>query len=158
MKNNVWTDLEGDAISLAGLEVSERALIDRCRDQAKLDPEGYHNFWMKEVSDLYVPRGLSRRQITQTAVYRIAQDIGSRLMVEAGEARLPDYRDDLERLIRERFPSRRAFCEAAGISEDMLSHVLARRKHLAIWTLTEALSRIGCRLRIVEESEASSAM
>lgn len=62
--------------------------------------------------------------------------------------RAPDYRDELDELIRENFPTRRAFCEATGISEDMLCHVLARRKHLAIDTLNEALSRIGYTLRI----------
>jgi hypothetical protein len=52
-------------------------------------------------------------------------------------------------LIRGKFASRRAFCDAAGLSEDMLSHVLAGRKDLSLEKLTQALSRIGYRLRIV---------
>jgi hypothetical protein len=36
-----------------------------------------------------------------------------------------------------------------GISEDMLSHVLAGRKDLSLEALTTALERIGYRLRIV---------
>jgi hypothetical protein len=43
----------------------------------------------------------------------------------------------------EDFSSRRAFCEATGLSEDMLSHVLAGRKDFALDTLTEALAKIG---------------
>jgi len=39
-------------------------------------------------------------------------------------ARLPDYRDELEELIRTRFPSQQAFCQATGLSEDMLQPVL----------------------------------
>jgi hypothetical protein len=34
------------------------------------------------------------------------------------------------------------------LAEDLISHVLARRKHLAIDTLTEALDKIGYRLEI----------
>jgi len=34
----------------------------------------------------------------------------------------------------------------------MLSHVLAGRKHIAIDTLSDALSRIGCALKIVPQT------
>ena len=77
--------------------------------------------------------------------------VRQRLAVAQGVARNPDYRDEIEELIRTRFKTRREFCEATGLSEDMLSHVLARRKHIAIDTLSEALSRIGCFLRIVPQ-------
>ncbi len=36
-----------------------------------------------------------------------------------------DYREKLDALIRDNYGSRREFCELTGISEDMLSHVLA---------------------------------
>ena len=65
----------------------------------------------------------------------------------------PDYRDELEALIREHFPSRRAFCQATGLSEDMLSHVLAGRKDLSLEALTRALGRIGYRLHITPMPE-----
>src|SRR5205823_12953507 len=83
-----------------------------------------------------------------TAVYQIAQDLSSRLAVAARLARLPGYRDELEELILTRFPSRRAFCKATGLSEDMLSHVLAGRKDLSLATLTRALERIGYAVHI----------
>jgi hypothetical protein len=69
-------------------------------------------------------------------------------MIESGVASRGDYRDDLEHLIRTKFASRRAFCEATGLSEDMLSHVLAKRKNLAIETLADALDKIGYSLQI----------
>ena len=71
------------------------------------------------------------------------------MAVEAGLARVPDYRDELDALIRSRFQTRREFCQATGLTEDMLSHVLSGRKHLAIETLSEALQKIGFSLRIV---------
>jgi hypothetical protein len=54
----------------------------------------------------------------------------------------------LEHLILARFKTRREFCEATGLSEDMLSHVLARRKHLAIDTLNAALAKVGYTVHI----------
>jgi hypothetical protein len=92
---------------------------------------------------------MNRREIVLQPVWKIAQDLGSRLMVRAGLARSVDYRDRLEEIIRSQFPSRRSFSEATGISEDMLSHVIAHRKHLAVETLAEALERIGYELQIV---------
>lgn len=92
----------------------------------------------------------------QSPLWRIVQDIGARLHIESGLARAPDYRDELEQIIRERFSTRRAFCEATGLSEDMLRHVLARRKHLAIDTLTDALGKIGYSLRIVPSPTLSN--
>ncbi|HEY8504237.1 MAG TPA: hypothetical protein VIL46_06610, partial [Gemmataceae bacterium] len=111
--------------------------------------------WMAEVARFYSARGLNRAQIAGTVVFRVAQDIDSRMRVAAGHARAPDYRDELEALVLSRFPTRRAFCEATGISEDMLSHVLARRKHLAIDTLSAALEKIGYRLHIVPIAAAA---
>lgn len=97
-----------------------------------------------------------RKQSRQTAVYRIAQDLGSRIAIQAGFARMPDYRDELDELIRSRFKTRREFCRATGLSEDMVSHVLARRKHLAVDTSQEALSKIGYSLRIVPSEPSGS--
>ena len=48
----------------------------------------------------------------------------------------------------EPFGTRRAFCQATGLSEDLLSHVMARRKHLSMSSLTDALHRIGYALHI----------
>ena len=62
-------------------------------------------------------------------------------------------RDELEDLIRTKFKNHRAFCQATGISEDMLSHVLAGRKDLSLETLTQALQRIGYALHILPEPE-----
>ena len=43
----------------------------------------------------------------RTPLYRLAQDLGSRQEVQRGEARTPDYRDDLEQIIREKFKTQR---------------------------------------------------
>ncbi len=146
-----YVNLKGDFISVAELTDAEQKFVAKLKRQAKQlgDWNEYENYWTREVADFYKDSGLTRKQIRETGVYRIAQDLGSRLAVEAGIARIPDYRDELNELIRSRFQTRRAFCQATGLTEDMLSHVLAGRKHLAIETLAGALSRIGFSLRIV---------
>lgn len=145
-----YRSVYGKEISLAGPDDDELQLIKQLKDRAAKQPKwnAFDNFWMKKVGDFYTKRGLSWRDITQTVPWKISQDLSGRLAIEQGEARAPDYRDELDELIREQLPTRRAFCEATGLSEDMLSHVLARRKHLAIDTLNDALSRIGFTLHI----------
>ena len=144
-----YTDLRGQTFNLSDMGREELELFRQLRtDAEKLDTAAYHNHWIQQVSQLLSARGLSRAEIVRTTLYRLAQDLGSRQQVQRGEARAPDYRDELEQIIREKFKTQRAFCEATGMSEDMLSHVLAFRKHLAINTLTEALARIGYGLRI----------
>ena len=153
-RNESYSDLYGNTIDISSLDDEERHLIDELHQYAKQHPDfrsgEYWNFYPRRVGDFYERRGLTRRETTVTAVWRIAQDIRGRMMIAAGLARRGDYRNDLELLILRQFPSRRAFCDATGISEDMLSHVLAKRKHLGIDTLSDALARIGYTIHITQ--------
>lgn len=159
IQSTTYRDLRGRDILLADLDEEERQLIRRLKKKAAQEPDWieFDAFRLKTVGDFYADRGKSRRETTRTPVWRIARDLSSRLAIAQGYARAPDYRDELEDLIRERFKSCREFCRATGLSEDMLSHVLARRKHLGLETLTNALARIGYTLQIVPLEEDSSA-
>ena len=152
-----YVDLKGQVISLAGLDAEEHDLLATIIRKAESKPgwDEFTNEWRAAVASFYDARGVSRQESRRRAVYRVAQDLAGRMAIAEGKARAPDYRDELDRLIRERFPTRRAFCEATGLSEDMLSHVLARRKHLAIDTLAEALDRIGVDVRLVPREPAN---
>ena len=152
---NVYVDLGGHEICLEHLDAEERKLLAGLLRRARTKPDWntFDNYWTAAVPALYKARGLTLKAVPGTILWRIAQDLSSRLGIAAGLVRPDDYRDELEELIREQFPTRRAFCEASGLSEDMLSHVLAGRKDLSIGTLTKALERIGYRLRIVPGPE-----
>src|SRR5262245_31206261 len=147
---NVYVDLEGREICLGHLDAEERKLLARIRRRARANPDwdAFDNYWTKAVAAFYDARGVPRTVSRESVVFRVAQDLSGRLAVAAGLARVGDYRDELEELIRAHFPSRRAFCQATGLSEDMLSHVLAGRKDLSLEALTRALGRIGYELRI----------
>jgi hypothetical protein len=146
-----YVDLYGRSISLKSLDADERGLVASLRRRAATNPawHEFRNLSVKALAQFYEPRGVSRRKVVSTPVWRIAADLTGRLGIKQGVMRAPDYRDELEHLIATRFKSRRAFCEATGLSEDMLSHVLARRKDLSIQTLAKALAKIGCLIHIV---------
>jgi transcriptional regulator with XRE-family HTH domain len=153
--NNAYVDLDGNPIALAELDSEERKLVAGLRRRARTHPDWieFGNYWMAVVADFYDARGLTRKQSRRTAAYRIGQDLSSRLGITQGYIRPKDYRSELETLIRDHFPSRRAFCQATGLSEDMLSHVLAGRKDPSLGALTDALARIGYTLRILPAPE-----
>ena len=155
IRYNDYVDLNGRSYSLSHLDAAERVLIQELTEQAQqgADWSEYRNFWMAKVGDFYKARGLTRHETHETVPYRIGQDLCSRIGIKAGLMRPSDYRDELEGLIRTKFRTRREFCEATGLSEDMLSHVLAKRKHLAVDTLADALAKIGYTLHIVPRAE-----
>jgi hypothetical protein len=148
---NIYVDLGGREICLCGLDAGERQLLARIRRRVRTHPDwdAFDNYWTRAVGDFYEARGVPRTTSRDSVIFRIAADLSSRLAIAAGLVRPEDYRDELELLVREKFPTRRAFCEATGLSEAMLSHVLAGRKDLSLGALTKALGRIGYQLRIV---------
>lgn len=150
-KRDKYTTLNGEEIRLSELDSAERRLLARLRRRAKTRPDwtDFGNYWIAEVAAFYDARWISRFQSRDSGVYRIAQDLCSRPGVDAGLVRPPDYRSELEELIQRRFRTRRAFCRATGLSEAMLSHVLAGRKDLSLEALSKAMTRIGYRLRLV---------
>src|SRR5438132_9753049 len=123
---DIYVILGGQEIPLSGLDRDERRLLTRLRQRARTRPgwTAFGNYWMHEVATFYDARGVPRAQSRRSAVYQVAQDLCSRLGIAAGLVRAPDYRTELEDLIRENFRTRRAFAEATGLSEPMLSHVL----------------------------------
>jgi hypothetical protein len=156
---NIYVDLDGSEICLCHLDADEQKLLARIRRRARTNPDWdtFDNYWTREVMRFYDDRGVPREVARDGTVFRVAADLSGRIAVAAGLARIGDWRDELGDLIRERFPSRRAFSKATGISEDMLSHVLAGRKDLSLTALTRALERIGYGLRLRRMPEVQSA-
>lgn len=147
----VYLDLDGRPITLDGLDSGERRLLGRLERHARTNPDWaeFDNFWMPAVTEFYDARGVTRSQTMQTSIYQIAQDLSARLGIAQGMIQPPGCLDQLEDLVLNQFPSRRAFCKASGLAEDLLDDVLAGRKDLPVEFLSSALERAGYRLRIV---------
>lgn len=150
-----YVDLDGITYLLKGLDPDERRLVARLRRRAKQNPawDDFDNYRTVAIPAFYQARGLARKAVPRTVPWRIAQDLSSRLGIAQGYIAPDNYRSQLEALVRKHYPSRRAFCEATGLTEDMLSHVLAGRKDLSLEALTQALERIGYCLQITPSAE-----
>lgn len=154
-RTDAYLDLAGNRLDLAAVDADERRLIGSLRRRARTHADwcAFDSFWMKAVADFCAAHGITRRAGRHLVVYRIGQDLSNRLGLACGMIRPADYREELEELIRQHFSSRREFCKATGLAEDMLCHVLAGRKHLSLETLTDALARIGYTLHIMPAAE-----
>jgi hypothetical protein len=148
----VYVDLDGNVLSLSGLDAEERQLVARLRRRARTHPDwtDFDNYWMRVVGAFYDARGLSRKRSIRTVPFQIAEDLSSRLGIASGLVRPSDCGGDLEWLIRDRYPSLTAFCEATGLQEQALRQFLAGRGDLSVTALQEGLERIGYGLRIRE--------
>jgi hypothetical protein len=157
--NNSYLTVKGTVLDLSTLDAEESSLVGRLRQDARAldDWNAFDNFGFNEVVTFYDARGLPRRTTCKSIPYLVCQDLSNRVAIKAGLARLPDYRDELEELIRSKFKTRKAFCDATDISESLLSHVIHRRKDLAIDTLEQALGKIGYQLRITRRAEPEMA-
>jgi len=150
--NLTYVDRHGTKISLVHLSVGERNLVRKLIRQAKEHPDWdeFDCFWPQAIQKFYLARNVPGKVIIQTAVYQIAIDLSSRLGIVCGLVRSEDYLGDIEQIIHERFESvKRGFCKATGLSEDMLSHVLAGRKDFSMQSLAQALDKIGYVLRVL---------
>src|SRR6267154_1337105 len=111
--SNIYVTVKGASLDLSRLDTDELQLVQRFKEQARAlaDWNAFDNYWIAEVAAFYDARGLSRSDSCKTIPYLIGQDLSNRIALDAGLARLPDYRDELEVLIRTKFKSRKAFCE-----------------------------------------------
>jgi hypothetical protein len=149
-----YVDMDGHELSLVHLDAEERNLVRRLIRRAKQHPDwnDFDSFWSRVVQGFYMARNVPGNVMVHTTVYRIAIDLSGKLGIASGFVRRDDYLSDLEKIIRDRFEDRnRAFCKAAGLSEDMLSHVLAGRKDFSLQSLAHALDKIGYCLRILPQ-------
>lgn len=86
-------------------------------------------------------------------VYRICQDLATRLGVAEGRVARPDYRDRLADLIEERFGSRYRFCKVAGIDQGHLSRILAGKGDLSAKSLQALLDALRVEFATIDRDE-----
>ena len=96
---------------------------------------------------------LSRKDITETPLFKICEDMDARLAINQGYTRPGDYRDALQSIIEQKFPSRYAFCQTVGLDEGYLSRVLNKRQHISMKKLAYILDALGYEVTIREKTD-----
>ena len=136
---------------------AEAQLFEQAHRVYKESPDwlGFKQKWLNAALSYYDRINLPRREAIEKPLYRVIQDLGSRLMIRAGYAKMPGYREQIVAIIESKFKSRREFCEVTGLLETILSHMLKGRKEVSIPNLTEALEKIGYGLAIVPLTKAT---
>ena len=121
--------------------------------QQEPDWDTFTAFWLAQVDRLQ-PQ-LTRKDITKTPIFKICEDMDARLAIKQGYTRPGDYRDELQMLIEQKFPSRYAFCQTIGLDEGYLSRVLNKRQHISMKKLAQILDAIGYEVTIREKTDHS---
>ena len=149
-----YETLEGVRIPLDRLDDEERRLFERLSRYAarNADWDAFTNRSWEWITDLYVPRGLSVKEILEQPLYYIAEDLEGRLAIAEGKARDSDYRDDLADLIEQSGTTCYKLARKAHISESQLSHVLKGRKNLSLAKLSALLDALGHRITFVPKA------
>lgn len=143
-------------LNLKSLTSDEQKLVERIRKEAHdFGWEQFSNETTESIFDFYLSKGMKRKEVTNTPIYEFASHLLGRKMIEAGVARENDYRDDITAVIRERYKTRKAFCDDVGIEPDMLSHVLCHRRHFSMDSLLKILDKLDLKLAIMPKNENS---
>lgn len=147
MNGSVFQTITGRKLQLADLDTRERRFLAAVRRQYEREPEWsqFGAWWPTEMERA----GLG----SESALYRVCQDLEARLGIAQGKVAPPDYRDYLADLIKERFGSRYRFCQETGVDPGHLSRVLASRSDLSFQALQRVLNELHAAL-IVQTDEA----
>ena len=147
-----YQTLKQEIYDLAALPPEQQSVYEAVWNfyQYALDWDTFTAFWLAQIDRLH-PQ-LSRKEITETPLFKICEDMDARLAINQGYTRPGDYRDELQSIIEQKFPSRYAFCQTVGLDEGYLSRVLNKRQHISMKKLAYILDALGYEVTIREKT------
>ena len=150
-----YQTLKQEMYDLDALPPEQHSIYEAVWDvyQQKPDWDTFTAFWLAQVERLH-PQ-CTRKDITETPIFKICEDLDARLAINQGYTRPSDYRDELQRIIEQQFPSRYAFCQRIGLDEGYLSRVLNKRQHISMKKLAHILDALGYEVTIREKMDHS---
>ena len=150
---NIYVTLNGEFFDFNKLTEVEQELFSRMIQdfEQNLEWAEFKNLWMKEIKKAFLKEEITN--IVEMPIYKIYQDLGSKLGIKQGYTRDSDYRDLLKDLINLKYASRYQFCKQTGFDESYLSNILNKRRELSIQKLEQILKTMGYRIEFVEEPE-----
>jgi hypothetical protein len=152
---NFYKTLNGEIFDFNQLTDEQKAIYNVVKSFYDTNPEWteFSNFWITKIREAFTNEEPSL--VVEEPIYKICQDLESRLGIRQGYAREPDYRDLLADIISIHFKSRYQFCKEIEIDEGYLSNVLNRKKHLSVEKLEEILERTNYRSAFIEKTGES---
>ncbi len=152
LKNaDFYKTITGRPFDLRKLTVEERRVLAYVILLYRERPEWttFANKWQAWLRESGLPH--------TSVVYRICQDLESRLGIEQRMVAPPDYRDFLSDLIEMRFGSRYRFCKEAKIDPGHLSRILAGKSNVSLDSLGQMLAALGAVLVVRPEEDVRQA-
>ncbi len=145
---NAYETLDHKTFDLDKLPSKQKKFFEEMKVclRKKFDWSEFGSFWFNQLSVVF--KEVKKEDIPQLPIFKICQDMESRLGVQQGYTRLTDYRDMLAKIISEVYKSRYLFCKEVGIDEAFLSNVLKKKKHFSTKKLQEILDKAGYDLEI----------
>ena len=142
MTERIYRTITGRPFDLGELGPAERDFLGDVREKYQSEPEwsAFSSWWIAKLKET----GLWM----DSPAYRICQDLEARLGIAQGRVALPDYRDYLVDLIKERYGSYYRFCKETGVDPGHLSRVLSSKSDLSLQNLQRILATLGVSLSI----------
>ena len=151
---NRYKTLNGEIFDLDELTDELKAVYRELKTHYDTNMEWteFPNLWTAKVRNAL--SGKHSSEIVDEPIYKICQDMESRLGIRQGYTKEPDYRDLLADIISLHFGSRYQFSKEIGIDEGYLSSVLNKKKNLSLEKLQEILKKINYRIAFIEREGA----
>ncbi|MBI4283618.1 MAG: hypothetical protein HY663_04025, partial [Chloroflexi bacterium] len=145
--------LSGEAFNLDELPAELQAVYSEVKSfyDTNIDWTEFTNLWMSKIREVF--SNVKPSVIVEEPLYKICQDLDSRLGIRQGYTREPDYRDLLADIISLHYKSRYQFCKEIGVDEGYLSSVLNKKKNLSLEKLQEILNRTNYRIVFIEKAK-----
>lgn len=149
---NLYKTLNGTVFNLDELPAELKTVYREVKSlyDTNVDWTEFTNLWISKIREVFSDREPS--VIVEEPLYKICQDIESRLGIRQGYTREPDYRDLLADIISLHYKSRYQFCREIGVDEGYLSSVLNKKKNLSLEKLQEILNRTNYRIAFIEKA------
>lgn len=148
---NLYKTLNGEVFNLDELPAKLKALYSEVKSfyDTNADWTEFANLWTAKIRESFSDK--QRSEVVEEPIYKICQDLESRLGIRQGYTREPDYRDLLADIISLHYGSRYRFCKEIGVDEGYLSSVLNKKRNLSLKKLQDILNKTNYRIAFIEK-------
>ena len=148
-----YRTLKNEVYNLDSLSEKEKKIYQEVHSYLEKNPDWteFSTYWKDKLLEEFKDKRVE--EIANLPIFRICQDLSSRLGIKQGYIRKDDYRDKLLEIIDSNFRSRYEFCKKMGIDEGFLSKVLRNQRSLSLDNLLRILGAVGYEIEFKKKKE-----